>query len=240
VALTDNILTSWSLDSTTADATGNGHTLTNSGSTPFGAGHFGNCAQFNGSSTYFDIPSSVSAALDNGTAVSISCWFKGSNGQSMVRIQPAAPTYILLGWNNSGTRVCIISSDGGTGSPVTIGGSFEDGSYHMVTMTWEKNTTNGFKVYVDGSVTNQRNSGNVNLPTFGSGVNSAVGRYGGGGEYTTGDIDEINIWTRALSGAEVLQLYSSGPYPFSGGTPNPQDQVDHTRIISNMLWGVSA
>ncbi len=163
---------------------------------------------------YVGLPFSILTSLSNTTEITISTWFKGSDYESAVRLQPAANDYIVLGWGTP--KKAIISTDGGTGG-VEIPG-VEDNRWHQVTMTWKRNTTNGFKIYVDGVIANQRDSADVNLPDFSTLTYlPALGRYTGTGmENIAGALDDVRIYNRELSAAEVRGLYGTGAMVVGG------------------------
>jgi hypothetical protein len=132
--------------------------------------------------------------------ITIEYWFKGSNLQSAVRFQTGAG-YIVAGWGSLGSQKFIISSDGGTSGGVYVGAAATDGNWHHIAFTWKKNTTNGFKSYLDGALVQQRNSANVNLPVITSG--GYLGAYNGTSEFLNGTLDEVRIWKRELSQTEI-------------------------------------
>ena len=152
---------------------------------------------FDGTNDHVSLPNALPAALTaaSTTEFSIEYWFKGTSYQSAVRFQTV--DYIVAGWNG----LHIISSDGGTGGGISVGAGATDGNWHHIAMTWQKNTVNGFKSYLDGVLVDQRNSANVNLPAITSG--GYLGAYNGTSEFMNGSLDEVRIWTRALSAAEI-------------------------------------
>ncbi len=156
----------------------------------------GNCLNFDGTNDNVSLPNSLTQAVSNQTAITIEYWFKGSNLQSAVRFQDVSTnSYIVAGWNN----MHIISTDGTT-SGLSVGAAATDGKWHHIAMTWQKNTTNGFKSYLDGVLVAQRNSANANLPTMTSG--GYLGQYLNA-EYTTGSLDEVKIYNTALTQSEI-------------------------------------
>ena len=140
---------------------------------------------------------------------------KGTSNHSAVRLQPDGTNYIVAGWNGKH----IISSDGGTTgikvSPTT-GSSATDGNWHYVAMTWQQNTVNGFKSYLDGQLVDQRTSANVALPTINSGM--YLGALFGNAEFMTGTLDEVRIWNVARTQTEI-QTNMMGCTAL-GSTPN--------------------
>lgn len=202
---------------TAFDSTSNGVNggLTNyqAGSLPaWVTGKKGNALQFDGVSAWVSLPTSVNvpitSALSGGTQVTIAAWFKGTSVQSIVRLQPnGGANYIILAWGTS-TIKAIISTDGGTTTGVTYGSNVQDNQWHHLVLTWQKNTVNGYTVYVDGQVSGQRDSANADLPTITGPL--YLGCQNGVSEFTNGIVDDVRIYSRALSALEVVKLYKIG------------------------------
>ena len=153
---------------------------------------------FDGINDYVSLPNTLPTMLTNTstTEFTIEYWFKGTSFQSAVRFQSGSG-FIVAGWNG----LHIISSDGGTAGGINVGAGATDGNWHHIAVTWKKNTLNGFRSYLDGVLIAQRNSANVNLPSIFSG--GYLGAYNGSSEFMNGSLDEVRIWTRALSQAEI-------------------------------------
>ncbi|NOR88555.1 MAG: T9SS type A sorting domain-containing protein [Bacteroidales bacterium] len=167
------------------------------------------CYQFNGSNSYVSLGNDLyNNNFSGGNAISIEYWFKGTVLQSAVRFQGwdvnYGNDYVVAGWGGTNPTF-IISTDGGSGNGVLIGSDavLEDGNWHHIACTWEKNTTNGFKTYVDGVLSNQRTSANVNLPTIV--YNGLLGAYHGPTEVLNGQLDEVRIWTDVRTEAEICE-----------------------------------
>ncbi|MCB0550117.1 MAG: hypothetical protein KDD19_21290, partial [Phaeodactylibacter sp.] len=135
-----------------------------------------------------------------GDAITVEYWFKGTNSQSAVRIQNSNG-YIVAAWQNN---VHILSNDGGT-SGVSAGAGFDDGNWHHMAFTWQRNTSNGFKSYLDGQLVDQRNSSDTPLPVVNTGM--YLGAYNGSSEFMSGTLDDVRIWTVARTEAEIQQSY---------------------------------
>ncbi len=143
----------------------------------------------------------------SGDELSIEYWFRGSAVTSAVR-QQGGPGYIAAGW---GANDHILSNDGGVAQPVKVSDPLTkvvDGNWHHVAMTWKVNTVNGFASYLDGELVEQRNSGNTAIPNIGSQV--FFGSWNGSGEFAKGQLDEIAIWSRALTRAEIRSQARNG------------------------------
>jgi Concanavalin A-like lectin/glucanases superfamily len=156
-----------------------------------------NALNFDGTNDYVDISNCSGAALDVLNAITIEYWFKGTNLQSAVRLQNVAG-YIVAGWS---TGLHIISSDGGTTGGLSVGANAMNGNWHHVAMTWQRNTVDGFKSYLDGQLVARRNSLDVALPSINSGM--YLGAYNGSSEFMNGTLDEVRVWNVARTQAQI-------------------------------------
>ena len=160
------------------------------------------CLEFDGVNDFVGLPIRVATAVSEKEAITIEYWFKGSQLQSAVRIQ-AGLDFIVPGWSTS-NPLHIISSDGGTtGLPVGDESVIEDGNWHHIAMTWQRNTVNGFKSYLDGELVAQRTSADVTLPLF-SHVTSNLGSFNGSSEFLNGRLDDIRIWNIARDSLAIV------------------------------------
>ncbi len=130
----------------------------------------------------------------SGETLTIQYWFKGESIQSAVRQQGAG--FIVAGWNG----LHILSFDGGVGG-LSAGEGVTDGNWHHVAMTWQINSTGGFRTYLDGSLVESRDSGQDPIPAMD--VPVTIGSFNGLGEYSKGMIDEVSVWKRVLSQSEI-------------------------------------
>ena len=131
----------------------------------------------------------------SGTEITIQYWFKGVSNQSAVRIQNGG-SWIVAGWNGKH----ILQNDDGVNG-VSIGDSYNDGEWHHITLSWKKNTEGGFASYVDGELVSSRNSSDSDIPNHEAPV--YIGAFNGLGEFTSGSLDEVVIWSRALTAEEI-------------------------------------
>ncbi len=168
-----------------------------------------NCLEFDGTDDYVTLPNGLySGNLQEGTELTIEYWFKGTQLYSPVRFQNEG--YIVAGWSDP--PQFIISNDGGT-TGLEISSNVEDNKWHHIACVWKSNTVNGFKTYVDGILTNQRNSANVTLPAISRGA--WLGSLNGG-ELLVGTLDEVRIWKVARTQSEIRQnMYRELPDPAS-------------------------
>ena len=153
----------------------------------------------------------------SGPEITIQFWFKGGSMQSAVRQQngilqdlenewsgrtdktsldPPQKGWIVASWN----QFFILSHDGLL-SGVQSSDAATNGHWHHVTMTWKQNAKAGFASYLDGQLVTKRDSRNVPIPNYQAPV--FFGGRDGLSEFSQGQLDEIAIWKRALSEAEI-------------------------------------
>jgi len=211
--------------SDTSDSSGNNRTLTNNGNVSFAPGKIGNAAVFDGSNFL------QSNVQQPSTAMTVSVWAKLNNTNG--------PRFLIdsvTGNNWSGGGFGITTDNGSVNSYVFHGGEGGEGValftgsvdltlstdvwYHIVG-THDTSTGLG-KLYINGSLNNsvQHNRNDpfggdrTNPVAFGS---NADGTYG----LIDGQIDAVGIWNRALSDAEVAELYNGGAGLELNGEPQP-------------------
>lgn len=164
----------------------------------------GRALRFNGVKDYVRLNTSLSDSVTSpsNNELTIEYWFKGSNIQSAVRMQNIT-TYIVSGWGNPGNQKHLISNINGV-TGIKVGASATDGNWHHVAMTWKRNTVNGFVSYLDGNLIDQISTPDLPLPAVTG--NAILGRFdqAPGSEYINGSLDEVRIWKRSLSQAEIM------------------------------------
>ena len=193
-----------------SDSSGNNRTLTNNGNVSFASGKLGNAAVFDGSN-YFDVPSETLSV----NSFSYSCWINTSTisetQNNFLGIGDDSGSPALMAIYQGNFEVGINTTDTGSVYPFAFGGNppapaICDGQWHFVAMTYSGSQ---FKVYVDGS--------NVHTSEVTGSVTSNTGFKIGKTDQTSygnsplvGSIDAVGIWNRALSDAEVAELYNNG------------------------------
>lgn len=209
MALLTDILAYWNLNDngsggvSLVDSTGNGYTLTNTDVT-LGTGIIGGDGVFNGSSSVLE---NASLSVGSGN-FSLSVWINPSSTNSSGIINQGNDddqvSYVLSYVNE---QVWFYGANNEQISPC---GSTPIGNWSHVCLT---NNSGLFTIYVNGS-----SVGSTSLTADFSGAPFKIGLGYGGIAYFNGGIDEIGVWSRALSGAEITELYNSGAgltYPFN-------------------------
>jgi Concanavalin A-like lectin/glucanases superfamily/HYR domain/Immunoglobulin domain/Immunoglobulin I-set domain len=128
--------------------------------------------------------------------------------QPPVFITTAPNGYSLL--LNQGRLACWLGAAAGriTNSATFIsnGPDLRDGMFHHVALTLNRDATNGGNLYVDGQVVLTFDP----TPMMGSLSNSAAFGIGSGDTPFYGLIDELTLYGRALTAAEVLAIRQAG------------------------------
>jgi hypothetical protein len=182
-----------------ADVSGGGNNGTINGATWTASGRYGSALQFNGTSNFVSIPDS--AALDLTTGMTIEAW--------------VYPTVAPTGWravvakSNSGGDVYYLhAGSSNNNSPATgiFSGGQERilyGGTRLTANTWVHlaSTYDGTtqRLYVNGvQVASRAQTGNIQTSTGVLRIGASVW-----GEYFQGRIDDVRIYNRALTAAQI-------------------------------------
>lgn len=165
---------------------------------------------FTSSSLFFngvsDVISSSSMILMPNTNANqtISLWF------NTAQISPDSSLFALINPNtstqinihlNRGSKQINVSSWGGILLITTPIINYDDGNWHHIAYTLTAGT---HRIYYDGvEVANSNAVANNGIPTL---VN--IGLSNASMNYFNGAMDEISYWSRALSAAEISQIYN--------------------------------
>jgi len=207
--LSEGLVGYWKMDegsgTTTADSSGNSNTGTfgtGSSAPSWSSGKFGIGTSYLGNN-YIEI-SDISKLPTGNNPRTMSLFFKTTqNGAHILSYGTQASNQIsALGFYNNNLGYL------GNGSDLTTPSTgYYDGNWHQITMTFDGSTQ---ILYIDGI---QKNSRITILNTGTTKLRMGANCYPSIGEFFNGLIDEVRIYNRALSPAEVSQLYNyaSGP-----------------------------
>ncbi len=225
MALTDNLVAYYKLDGNSNDSVGSNNGTDTNVSYSSSYGKINQGTSFNGSSTIISVPLNIYSIFNGSNNWSFSCWikynttgtnlciFRSSNGDSNNGYNTNFNIYKISGENFSVAR-----ADGsGTINICTTSSTYSSGIWYHLTATYDGSN---IKLYVNAgtptslSSTLIASSGNVGR--FGLWVENSTSYY-----WYNGYIDEVGIWSRALTSTEVSQLYNGGAgnqYPFTTPT----------------------
>jgi chitodextrinase len=200
---------------TTADASGNGNAGTITGATWTAQGRHGNALSFNGAGNVVRVASSTSLNLTTG--MTLSAWIRPTAAQSGWRtiLQRQADAYFLSASNGDPLH----PAGGGTfgGSTEFVGGPTANpvNTWTHVALTYDLAT---LRLYVNGTqVATHGATGAIQTTTnpLWIGGNSPYG------EYFQGLIDEVRVYKRALTQAEIQTDMSTAITPTAPDTTPP-------------------
>jgi mucin-19 len=220
MALSDNLLVYYKLDENTGTtaATSVGSytgTLVSSSwtsSAKIGSGFYDNANNAITSSSFTGVTNATFAAWINIQAydAATTVVFGGDNvssGDATRSFQLAVGTAGSLNWVHWNT--------GGTIDTLNSSATMATGVYHFIVGTYDGTT---IKLYINGALVSSKTtvaSGNIRNKT-----GLAIGQIGNSntaGRFK-GTIDEVGIWSRALTSDEIIVLYNAGlgtQYPFA-------------------------
>ena len=197
------------------DSSGNGNAGTLMNGAGWTAGHSGQAVALDGVSGYVRIPHA--AGLD-AYPLTVAVWFKSTTTTGW---RALVNKYLAGSMNGyqvffSGGNLCAWyfrdSSNyifDGTGCPLSTAGT-NDGLWHQAVFVVD---ATGGRLYVDGAQKASRAwTGVAAAPTTTQDVQ--LGHYPGGAEataYVPGALDEVQVYNRALTAAEVLALFNALP-----------------------------
>ncbi len=181
-----------------SDASGNGHTGSITGATWVVSGRFGQALSFNGTSDWITIADAND--LDPTTGMTVSAWVNPNVLSSwrtvIIKERPNGLSYALYGHDNAPRPAAYVNTGGADTSAPGASGLSADTWTHLAA-TYDGA---GLQLYVNGNqVSSQAVAG---IPV----ASASPLRIGGNsvwGEYFAGLIDEVRVYNRALSAAEI-------------------------------------
>jgi hypothetical protein len=214
--LTSGLVAYYPFNGNSKDMSGNGYNLTNNGAV-LTADRFGDpnsAYYFRGVSSYLSIPFwSYSALYPKNGPFSISVWFK--TAEANVSQNQVSVVAVWNDGNNgygynlyiNGDSVAFYMDTASDGGVINTSASVIDGNWHHALATWDT-SLGAVYIYVDGVLSGQGSAfGEFQFnPDFSILFTVGVG-YGGAGAFT-GDIDDIRVYSRALTPTEVQELYT--------------------------------
>lgn len=162
--------------------------------------------------------------------VTLSCWVKRSAAavQYLVFVG-SAPNVAraALSWRNTGVVQFVTE---GAATLTTATGPASDGSWHHIVCTGSDGVAGSGRIYVDGALA--ASGGTPHLSYAGPVV--SLGAYPNATAMLAGTLDEVAIWSRVLTAAEVAALYRVGRSTWNRSgrpetDPTPTNAAKHAR-----------
>ena len=232
----------WRLDegagNTALDSSANGNDGTWSGGLTPVAGFLGNGLDFDGQSGVVEVPASPS--LDSLTTVTMTAWIRHTTSggwRSIVDKRDNSNDGFDLYINNQ-SRLFIRINDTTLSGSLTVA----DGNWHHVAGVYDGST---MRLYVDGVADGTRNIGAVSLSTT---APLLLGEnYARGNSFYAGTLDDVRVYSRALTAVEIDDLVQEGllandttPPVRSNGLPSGSLTPGTTDVTLSLTTGEDA
>jgi glucose/arabinose dehydrogenase/PKD repeat protein len=206
-----------------ADASGTGNAGVTSSTSWTGAGRFGSALSFNGTSSRVTIADS--ASLDLSTGMTLEAWVNpsslGSAWRTVAFKQATAGMVYALYADNGGGRPTGQVDIGGEQNAIGTA-QLPAGTWSHVATTYDGGT---LRLYVNGTqVASKAQTGAIP-------ASSSPLQLGGNsiwGEYFGGLLDEVRVYNRALSPAEIQTDMTT---PIGGAAPDPAPRFVNDRVV---------
>jgi len=222
MAFRDNLVGEWLFtEGSVADTSGNGNPATNNGAdlTTDRFGSNDDAYDFNGTSDTITFPADL---LAGATSITIGFWYYSDNNTEAVLkgiiaeddLSTTANNAWSIFYDNRGgankTKAIRFGiGDGTNGTVLSVDNFFNEptGIWHHVVAVWDN--TNLY-IYKDGSLSSSGSDGGVTAINNNS-ATPYIGRTAFSGDgFWDGKLDDVRIWTRALSASEIALLYDIG------------------------------
>lgn len=228
-----NLVSYWKLEDLN-DSKGSNN-LTNNGSTVFAAGKFNNGIDLErGSSQYLSIADASQTGLDITGDFSICAWVKlesaPASGETYSIVakddysNAANRQYYLKYENNTGTYSFTVMASDGTASFATKNYTMTAGTFYQVAVSVNL-TTDIVEFFINGVSIGTAAFDTTVTAIQNTSSSFKIGGNQNGGSFTDffdGVIDDVAIFSKALTAAEVSQLYYLGStkayYPLNGNS----------------------
>ncbi|MBT9168336.1 MAG: hypothetical protein DDT19_01681 [Syntrophomonadaceae bacterium] len=226
MALINNIVSYWKLDGNSTDAAGTNNGTDTAITYGTANGRINQGALYNGTTSNINLGNVLGSTFV--AAHSVSGWmfptggsFAGLIGKTSGGIPHPIDYYIDVG-----SRLFVAYLGNGTTTYMftrTPNSSITLNAWNFITVTYDGSATiAGIRIYING-VSQTLTPGGTNMtPT--NGTNSAIiGSRSDAVTTLTGNMDEVGIWSRVLSAAEVSTLFNNGAglsHPFTTTNAN--------------------
>jgi RHS repeat-associated protein len=193
----------WKLDNNAIDASGNNYNGTLVGSPLFSTDRKegSHSLSFNGSNQYVDLGTPSLFPVGNAPRT-LAAWAKTTTTASGDRI-------IVAYGSNANSQAFYLAQNGtslvvgGFSNNVSVTNIWSVGVWRHICMTYDGATA---RIYVDGSLVNTTNKAWNTVLT-----RAYIGRHVTNNNYWNGNVDDVRLYDRVLSGVEVQGLANAGP-----------------------------
>jgi hypothetical protein len=208
------------------DSSGNGNDGTFNGDPQWAAGMFGGALEFNGTDDYVEVPDNESLHLWE--RFTLAAWIyqvESSSSRIIDKIGAGTANGPHLDTHPGTTlRSC-------SGTCVSTAADYTLEEWHHVAVTFDEGDV---KLYIDGSIEGE---GSAPSPLAGNSLSLRIGADSDGQSLFHGLIDDVRVYNRALTEAEILAAMegAGSVYPYAFG-PDPADGTLHEDTWINLSW----
>ncbi|WP_460339390.1 glycoside hydrolase family 127 protein [Actinoallomurus acanthiterrae] len=187
------------------DSSGNGKTATLAGGTTWTAGHSGNAVALDGSSGYVTLPAGI---LAGAAACTVAAWVRLDTNSAWARVfdfgSDTTTNMFLTPQSGSGTaRFAITTSGAGGEQQINAPSALPTGAWTHVAVT----LGGGVGVlYVNGAEVARNAAMSLTPGGLGGTAQNRLGRSQYSDPYLDGAVDDLRIYSRALSASEIAGL----------------------------------
>jgi len=196
-------------------------------------GKFGAASYFNGTSSKVNISSFGDVFKNN---FSFSLWFNLNTipTSGIVSLFTTFNDYYCYAFiRDSDKKVEVRVENASTGYVIKSTSTFGTyGVWHHLAVT--KSSSDGLKIYINGSLENTDATATVDLRTMSR--DSLIGAYNAAGTtqyYLEGKIDQVRIFTKALSSSEVSTLYAETAETVTSLEPLGNETTDTLQVLGD-------
>ncbi len=227
----------WTLDEASgqrSDSSGNGNHLADYNTVGSASGQVNGAADFEANNAeYLAISDASQVGLDITGNLTIAAWIRTESSHDGMIVAK----YVSSGNNRSYALYvstdeaikCYLSPDGSSVTQAyTANGVITTGSWTHVACVYDGSS---ITVYIDGEVAS---NGANNPRSYSGGIANRsadfnIGAWNNGASvYFDGRLDEVRVYSRALSGSEINDLMNGTPTPTSTSTPTPTGTITPT------------
>ena len=179
----------------------------------FAKGKVGRAFSFNGANSYLTVPASPSLDVGAGDGLTITAWINPNkfHGVAMPIVEWDSPSAGSLSlWVESSLQLSggFFDTSGNGHAWHTANNLISTSSFQYVAMTYDKNSGTAV-LYINGVAAASQNFGSVTpQTTYPVSIGRRTASIGGNGDTFGGLIDELAIYNRALSAAEIEGVYA--------------------------------
>ena len=172
-------------------------------------GKLGKALSFDGISTYVSLGNPGNSPLNVGTSdFTIASWIKTTDGGGQRCIVSSTGSSRGVRFGLTGGHPYYLIGDGTTYRESSIGSAVvNDGNWHHLVIVFSR-TSSTATAYVDG-MSSGVDSFSASIGSANSGSTKVIGAMAAGTGLINGTIDDVRIYNRALSQAEITALYGT-------------------------------